>query len=608
MVPASAVQPPEPRLDDARSADPVERLLEDSWLGRSRRVSRRELIVELTAGALFLCCAIPMAAGALATRHLDLPLAALLVVLYAMASRLVELPVGAGYAVPTYVLLVPMLLLLPPGTVPLLAASGLVLGCLGQAATGRVGAERLLFAVPDAWHAVGPALVLTLAGTKHPDGLLALVYAAAFVSGCLLDLISSAVRERAILGVGSGVQLRVIAVVWLIDACFAPVGLLLAHAMRQNAAAVLLVVPLGGVLALAARDRSARIEQAQERLDLLARERSRLQSAVRRLGDALAAKLDLAALTDVVLGGSIEALDATAGRLVLTGPIDAQTLDIEGPVDCSRTLRLAADTARLEERPCQLEEGGVWALALPMGFQADAGTIRGAIALARPSRPFEADEQSILASLAQRAREAAADILSHQELKRQATTDALTRLGNRRKLAADFKQRVVLASEQRPLLLVLFDLDGFKHYNDTFGHPAGDGMLARLSARLEVAATPFGAAYRLGGDEFCVLLSTEAAEQDAALASVTRALEDKGEDYAIGASHGKALVPGEAGTLEQAMRVADERLYRLKARHHSEKPQQARGRGPQRGPIAHADGRHHGTAPSPSARPSPEPA
>ena len=53
---------------------------------------------------------------------------------------------------------------------------------------------------------------------------------------------------------------------------------------------------------------------------------------------------------------------------------------------------------------------------------------------------------------------------------------------------------------------MLFDLDGFKAYNDTFGHGAGDALLARLGGKLDQAVSPHGSAYRLGGDEFCVLL------------------------------------------------------------------------------------------------------
>ena len=84
----------------------------------------------------------------------------------------------------------------------------------------------------------------------------------------------------------------------------------------------------------------------------------------------------------------------------------------------------------------------------------------------------------------------------------QALTDPLTHLGNRRKLVADLQKQLSAADEASPLLLALYDLDGFKNYNDTFGHPAGDALLARLARKLGESVVVVGEAYRMGGDEF----------------------------------------------------------------------------------------------------------
>jgi len=551
-------------LDDVRSTDPVERLLEDSWETRSRRVSRRELLVETAAALLFLACAVPLALAAMGSHHVDLGLAAVLVGLYALTSRMIKFPIGAGYVVPSYLVLVPMLLLLPPGLAPLLCAAGLVLGTVGQVAARRVGPERVLFAIPDAWHALGPAVVLVAAGTGHSNLALLFIYIAAFLAGCLLDLVSATVREAAILGVGSRLQIRVLALVWLIDACIAPLGLLVAHAARNHPAEVLLILPLNCVLLLLSRDRSARIEQAQRRLDVVARERTRLQTAVGRLGDALAAKLDLEALTDIVLRGSIEALDADAGRLILSGPVDPRTVEIASTKLLEPALKAAVETSRAEERPCQLERGGVWALALPFGFSSELGPAKGALAVAREGREFRADEEAVMRGLVERGRQAAADIVDHQLLRKQVLTDALTKLGNRRKLAADLDERLASASQDRPLVLILFDLNGFKGYNDTFGHVAGDAVLARLGTRLADAVAVHGTAYRLGGDEFCALLSAPASELEAVVAAAAHALEERGEKFTIGASYGAVLLPHEATSLDYALRLADERMYARK--------------------------------------------
>jgi diguanylate cyclase (GGDEF)-like protein len=553
-----------PVLDDARSSDPVERLLEESWETRSRRIDPRELIVESLAGVLFLACAIPLALPALLSQPVNPLLVAVLVGMYALASRMIEFPIGAGYVVPSYMVLVPMLLLLPPAIAPLLTAAGLVVGTLGKAAAGRAELKRALLAIPDAWHSLGPALVLALAAKPHGVANQAALYAMAFGAGCVIDLVSATVRESAILGVGSRVQARVIGLVWLIDACVAPLGLLVAHAAHNDARQVLLLLPLNGVLLLLARDRSARIAQAQRRLDLVARERTRLQTAVRRLGEALAAKLDIEALTDIVLRGSIEALDADGGRLSLGGSLPRRELAIGGDSVVERALQASGASAEASDRPCQLEHQGVWALALPFGFDSDAGRARGALAVARKDRPFRDDEEAVMGGLVERARDAAADIVAHHLLREQAMTDALTRLGNRRKLTADIDELMVEASASNPLVLILFDLDGFKSYNDTFGHLAGDAVLARLGGKLAAAVASHGTAYRLGGDEFCVLLSAKSAELESVVVSAAGALEESGENFDVGASYGAVLIPHEATTLDYALQLADERMYTRK--------------------------------------------
>jgi diguanylate cyclase (GGDEF)-like protein len=549
--------------DDVRSTDPVERLLEDSWSTRSRGLTRRELAAESVAAALFLLCAVPLALTALAVHSFDVPLAATLVGLYAI-SGIIKFPIGAGYVVPSYLVLVPMLLLLPAGTVPLLTAGGLLLGTLGQVAARRVGVERVLFAIPDAWHAFGPALVLLLAGSLRGGLELSLIYIAAFLAGCLVDLISATVREAASVGIASRVQIRVIAQVWIVDACIAPIGLLVAHAARQERAEVLLIVPVFAVLLLLSRDRSARIDQAQRRLDLVTHQRTRLQTAVRRLGDAFAAKLDLEALTDIVLRGSIEALDADAGRLTLGGSVQPRVLEVSSAPRFSPALRAAAGAAHSEEHSCQLERDGVWALALPFGFPSEAGAADGALAVARDGHAFGEDEEALMLGLVERARQAAADIVAHQLLREQALTDALTKLGNRRKLAADLDERLASASASHPLVLIMFDLDGFKSYNDTFGHLAGDAMLARLGSKLASSVAAYGTAYRLGGDEFCILVAVPAPQLDTVISLAAGALEDEGEKFAVGASYGAVLLLYEATTLDYALQLADERMYARK--------------------------------------------
>ncbi|MFN2627510.1 MAG: diguanylate cyclase domain-containing protein [Gaiellaceae bacterium] len=142
----------------------------------------------------------------------------------------------------------------------------------------------------------------------------------------------------------------------------------------------------------------------------------------------------------------------------------------------------------------------------------------------------------------------------------QALHDALTGLPNRRKLYSEMERILGGLSEQDSVAIALFDLDGFKAYNDTFGHPAGDALLARLGRRLAAAVEGRGIAYRMGGDEFCVL-TYSSSDAEMALKDACAALSEQGEQFAIRCSRGSAEIPGEAGTLERALQLADERLY-----------------------------------------------
>jgi HD domain len=128
-------------LEDVRAVDPVERLLEDSWDSRSQRADRCEVVVEMATAVLFLAIAVPLAIPALLGGKLPIGFTLLLVALYAVVSRTVKFPIGAGYVVPSYLVLVPMLLLLPPSAVPLLTAAGLR-RVARAGPSGRVDARR----------------------------------------------------------------------------------------------------------------------------------------------------------------------------------------------------------------------------------------------------------------------------------------------------------------------------------------------------------------------------------------------------------------------------------------------------------------------------------
>jgi two-component system cell cycle response regulator len=145
----------------------------------------------------------------------------------------------------------------------------------------------------------------------------------------------------------------------------------------------------------------------------------------------------------------------------------------------------------------------------------------------------------------------------------EATTDALTGLANRRQLLEDLERRL-RRDAVPPTLLMLFDLDGFKGYNDTFGHPAGDALLTRLGAKLAAVPEADSGTYRLGGDEFCLIATVADGEAEPLIDHACAALTEQGEGFEIGSSFGAVMLPDEATDASHALQVADERLYAQK--------------------------------------------
>jgi two-component system cell cycle response regulator len=146
-----------------------------------------------------------------------------------------------------------------------------------------------------------------------------------------------------------------------------------------------------------------------------------------------------------------------------------------------------------------------------------------------------------------------------------ATTDSLTGLGNRRRLIDDLEPAVAGERRERLATLAFFDLDGFKRYNDSFGHGAGDTLLMRLGRALAETIEGHGCAYRLGGDEFCVLLDGDLAPEHPLLGAAQAALAERGSGFSVTASRGSVVLPAEAGSASEALNLADERMYAQKS-------------------------------------------
>jgi diguanylate cyclase (GGDEF)-like protein len=157
----------------------------------------------------------------------------------------------------------------------------------------------------------------------------------------------------------------------------------------------------------------------------------------------------------------------------------------------------------------------------------------------------------------------ALSLRENKRLLEQVRTDQLTGLGSQGRLQVDLAARCAHAAED-PFTVMLLDLNGFKRYNDTFGHPAGDAILARLGGQLQRAVVPDGTGYRVGGDEFVVLIEGDCSGRDAVVKRAAEAMTASGRGFDLSASWGLAAVPAEANAPAAAMQLADVRMYAQK--------------------------------------------
>jgi two-component system, cell cycle response regulator len=209
-----------------------------------------------------------------------------------------------------------------------------------------------------------------------------------------------------------------------------------------------------------------------------------------------------------------------------------------------------------------------WMVAIPVGFGTLAAGILGYGCL----RPHPLNAGAVALALAALAAVATRLVITFRlslallnTVRADSLTDPLTGLANRRALFSTPEPGgPALEDDAAGLVLALYDLDGFKRYNDTFGHPAGDALLARLGAALLSIVGQRGRCYRIGGDEFCVVVAGQRARVDDLLTAASRALSEHAESFSVTSTWGAVSIPEEASTLPDALHIADQRMYTRK--------------------------------------------
>jgi HD-GYP domain-containing protein (c-di-GMP phosphodiesterase class II) len=290
---------------------------------RAQRLVSADRQAELAVGGGFLLAASALAVFTPGVGHLDLGLIAAYLLCAAAATQ-VRFDIAGGITVPIQVVFVPMLLALPAAVTPLLLMIAWVVGMIPAVLTGRLAPSRLLTAPGNSWFALGPALVLVLAGGRHPidqPTLLAVALAAQFAG----DYLSNLLRERLRGGPTARELAGEVSRIYLMDLALSPLGLAVAFAALQHRWTVLSVLPLFGVMSVFSHEREARMEQLIE------------------LNDAYRG-------TALVLGDVVEADDAYTGEHC-RGVVRLS-------IDVARALGLDADRCRKVEFSALLHDVG----------------------------------------------------------------------------------------------------------------------------------------------------------------------------------------------------------------------------------------------------------
>jgi HD-GYP domain-containing protein (c-di-GMP phosphodiesterase class II) len=264
MAASVATGSPLPESGVIQGADlDADALIEQSRHLAATPLGDRDRLASLLLAVPFLVVSVALTMLAHSSRQAGLWTFVVFIGSYALASR-IDFEIGTGSAVPTQLVLVPMLALLPVQDVPLCVLVGLLLGSLPDYARGRVPVDRSVLRFVNSWHAVGPALVLIAAGQPRPTPRNLGIYALALVAQFAFDFGSTALRDRLGLGVSPFSLVRFMVWIWAVDLALTPIAILAALGAQADPWLVVFTLPLMGLLAYFAREREVRIDHALE--------------------------------------------------------------------------------------------------------------------------------------------------------------------------------------------------------------------------------------------------------------------------------------------------------------------------------------------------------
>jgi diguanylate cyclase (GGDEF)-like protein len=286
---------------------------------------------------------------------------------------------------------------------------------------------------------------------------------------------------------------------------------LLVAAQRLGRGDFSVAVPAEGSDEFAAlgREFNSMARQLEAQIEELQRERTRLEEAIRRVGESFAAGLDRVGVLEIVVQTAVEGIGAAAGRASMRGPDNTlqEVARTGNPDEFQRALHAAEATVIDAGQNAEIQVAGVSALAAPLGSQEDSQQVFGIVSVARADRPFTHGERDLFAYLTSGAAVSVENVDLHETVQRQAVTDELTGLFNHRRF-----QEVVAAEVERArryhqeMGLIMLDIDNFKQVNDTYGHIQGDTVLREVARVLRHSSREIDEPARYGGEEMAVAL------------------------------------------------------------------------------------------------------
>jgi len=316
--------------------------------------------------------------------------------------------------------------------------------------------------------------------------------------------------------------------------------------------------------------------ELEGRLIELKAERERVQYSMRRLGDAVASKLDRDALLEIVVRTAVDGVAADAGRAHVLGP-DRMTLQERARAGNMNGLSSVVGSVEADAlssgAPRDATHGEVSAMAHPLRAGAGGGAAIGVVSVGRSGRAFTQNERELFHYLAEQAGRSMESVERHETATRESITDNLTGLSNRR--AFDDALTGELERARRfggTLGLVLIDLDNFKAINDTYGHPQGDLVLREVARVLRESSREIDHPARYGGEELALVLPGTDLEGAYNFAERVRERIEALQLARLGgvgtlrvtASCGVAAVPPTAADQSALVAAADRALYEAK--------------------------------------------